>query len=150
MSSAFKRPSDGETHGRDSDLGHFGKIRHLQYFCPNLDHSNQPQPLHLPFLSSYVHGPLVSSPSAMRSEWRPSQKRQESQSTSSSSLRSFASSFSRSSSLRFFSFCDGIRIMIRWKGWVTTHLMFFLAFSNFSLFLLTFEFLLPPFLLQWG
>ena len=92
MSSAFELPSDGETHGRDSDLDHFGRIRHPQYFYPDLisrrsgtvlqgrrfggeviyrrwpDRLNQPQPLHPPFLSSYVRAPLAFSPSAMGSE----------------------------------------------------------------------------------
>ena len=133
MSSAFKLPWDGETHGRDSDLGHFGRIRHPQYFYPDLiprrsgtslwgrgfggevgcrrppNRLNQPQPLYPPFLSSYVHAPLASSPSAMGSEWRSSQKRPESQRTSGSSLRFLASSsFSRLSSLRLLCSCSRV------------------------------------------
>ena len=101
MSSAFEIPSDGETHGGDSGLRHFGRTRHPQYCYPGLisrrsgtflqgggfggevicrrwpDRLNRPRPLHPPFLSSYVHAPPASSPSAMGSEWRCSPKRQE-------------------------------------------------------------------------
>ena len=62
MPSAFKITSDGETHGRDSDLGHSCRMRHPQF--------------HLPFLSSYIRAPLASSPSALGSEWHSGQKRQ--------------------------------------------------------------------------
>ena len=112
---------------------------------------NQPQPLHSPFLSSYARAPLASSPSTIGSEWCSGQKRQESQRTSGSSPRFLASSsFSPSSSFRLSSFCDGVRIMFCWKGWVTTHLKFFFMFPCLLLFLLTFEFPSSLFLPRWS